>query len=448
MTLSAILSQLPEDYQLVLRVKETGLEEVDTVKGWLNVGHSLDFYELAQPVHLPDGSPHPDIEPVDIGALMEGDPPDEDWLAEPILPRGKLTGLVAKRGEGKSLLLLDIAARLAAGLDTLSQKAADPIGVFYLDQEMGADDLYDRLYTLGWQPTHPHFADLTKHLHYYQLVTLPPLDTAEGGATLEALVQYHDASLVVIDTVSRVISGDENAAEPFRELFRHTETRLKRAGITLARLDHLGKDPDRGSRGSSAKEDPLDVVWHLTRSPVTESIILTRTKGRQGWVPQIVTIKQEVTNGILRHVVPDELTPTNILDIVTDLDNLDVAWNASRSVAQKALQTVGRGRSNRDMAAAVKYRKQRGDPEKTVLKSQDSQILPGRGQNTLFQDNPPDQEKQPGQSLGQRKDNQDKSQDNSVPLTVGQNAQTTENEDLIYDQILDITHSSPDTEQE
>ena len=150
------------------------------------------------------------LEPVDLRALMSGEPPEKEWLVEPILPAGKLVGVVSKRGEGKSLLVLDVAAAKAAGLSTLSHPASDPIDVVYLDMEMGPEDLYERLADLGYLPEHPSFDILASHLHYYQLVNLPPLNTEAGGRALEGLVERHGARLVVIDTVSRVVTGDEN----------------------------------------------------------------------------------------------------------------------------------------------------------------------------------------------------------------------------------------------
>jgi hypothetical protein len=294
---------------------------------------------------FPEGLPgHPEgLQPVDLHALMSGERPEEDWLVEPVLPAGKLCGIVSKRGEGKSLLLLDVAAALACGQATLSQPAAEPINVVYVDMEMGPDDLYERLADLGYLPDHPLFHDLAEHLHYYQLVALPPLDTEAGGIALEELVDRHGATLVVIDTVSRVVSGEENSAEPYRDLFRHTETRLKRRRVTLARLDHLGKDKERGSRGSSAKEDPLDVVWQLTKT-LTGSIELTLTKGRQGWIPRAVTIhKEERYDGTFEHVLPHEPAPTWLVELADRIQALNLPADTSTNLILHELKEAGRG---------------------------------------------------------------------------------------------------------
>ena len=291
-------------------------------------------------------------EPVNLRSLMSSDPPEHEWMIEPLLLARKQTGLVAKRGERKSLLILDVSVRIAAGHAVLDQPAGEPVHVVYIDMEMAPDDLWDRLHDFGWTVDNPDFDLLVEHLHYYQLIDLPPLDTEEGGDMLEAIVDFDQAKLVVIDTVSRVISGDENAAETFRDLFRHTETRLKRNGVTLARLDHLGKDPARGSRGASAKEDALDVVFQLESTE--KGIRLKKTKGRQAGVPDYINIEQEYDNGILRHVLPDTLAPQWLIDLVFLTDQLDLPDDAGVPTIQKALRDKGDGRRRSVIGEALR----------------------------------------------------------------------------------------------
>jgi hypothetical protein len=297
----------------------------------------------------PDG-----LQPVDLRMLLTGDFPDAEWTVEPILPAGKLVGIVSKRGEGKSLLLLEVAAAVACGVATLSQPAGDPIDVIYIDMEMGPEDLYERLISLGYTADHPHFETLIAHLHYYQLVALPPLDTEAGGVALEELVDRHTAKLVIIDTVSRVVTGDENTAEPYRDLFRHTETRLKRRRVTLARLDHLGKDKERGSRGSSAKEDPLDVVWHLTHT-ITGAVELTLTKGRQEWLQKIVTLHREDNNGTTSHTIPPELAEEWLINLADRIERLDLPAETSINRILELLKQDGRGAKKSSITRAQRF---------------------------------------------------------------------------------------------
>lgn len=304
---------------------------------------------------------HAGLEPLDLQALLQGERPEEDWLVRPIIPLGKLVGFVSKRGVGKSLLLFDIATKLATGQAILQQEASEPRHVVYLDMEMGADDVYSRLEDFGWHQGHSLLETLNAHLHYYQLVGIPPLDTKEGGEALEGLVIRHNASLVVVDTVSRVISGAENEAEPFRDMFRHTESRLKRRGVTLARLDHLGKDATLGSRGSSAKEDPLDVIWQMEDSGIGH-LNLKLDKGRVTWLPRFVQIRREGEGGTTSaHTMAAAVAPDWLVELVAEVDELGVRWNAGRAEIRTALAEAGKpGQNNNRLADVAKYRKARG----------------------------------------------------------------------------------------
>jgi hypothetical protein len=81
-----------------------------------------------------------------------------------------------------------------------------------------------------------------------------------------AAVQEYGCEIVVIDTVSRSIEGEENSNDTWLNFYKHTGLRLKQAGVALIRLDHSGKDEMRGQRGASAKSGDVDAVWRLSRA--------------------------------------------------------------------------------------------------------------------------------------------------------------------------------------
>ncbi|MBA2726035.1 MAG: AAA family ATPase, partial [Actinobacteria bacterium] len=217
---------------------------------------------------------------------------------------------------------------------------------------------YDRLSDFGWNPDHPDWSKLKEHLHYYQLIDLPPLDTEEGGEMLERIVDRDGARLVVIDTLSRVVTGGENDNDTFKSLYRHTEIRLKRKGVTVHRLDHLGKDPAKGSRGGSAKEDSLDVVWQMERSSAENTVILTKTKGRQDGYPARLTIHLTTVNGVTSFTTADKM-PDWLPDLVAQVDALGLPDSTGVPTVQKALKDAGIGRRRADLVLVVRFRKAR-----------------------------------------------------------------------------------------
>lgn len=322
----------------------------------------IDLAHLAPPPPAP--APDTDTEPgnPDLSILINWhdfwahDPADENWLAEPLIPAGRSIAIHAPGGTGKSLIALHIAATLATGTSCIGKPPKPAVHVLYLDYEMTPSDLAERLEAMGFGPD----SDLS-HLHYAQLPPIHPLDTPEGATTVHALAVAVRAELVVIDTYARAVAGDENEADTVRAFYRHTGSRLKAAGIAVARVDHTGKDIERGARGSSAKRDDVDIVWAATK--LQGLLRFKAEKTRMSWVPQQVDLDMVETDGTLTYRVrndPGEVWPDGMGAVVADMVDLGIPTDASVRAATAAFQVAGR-KANRDLLrAAVKFRKRGG----------------------------------------------------------------------------------------
>lgn len=216
------------------------------------------------------------LAPLDWTEVLSGERPPPDWLCEPILEAGKQAALFAEAKAGKSLLVLEICCGIAAGRAVLGNPAREPRAVVVCDMENGLTDIAERVTSLGYAPE-----ELTR-LHYYSFPSLDWLNTAKGGQQVAALAARHDAALVVVDTLSRVVDGDENDAETYHAFYRYTGLPLKARGIALIRLDHAGKDASRGMRGSSAKTSDVDAVWALTAEDNELTLTRTHTRNAHG----------------------------------------------------------------------------------------------------------------------------------------------------------------------
>lgn len=228
------------------------------------------------------------------------DSTDTEWLVEPVLAKTRGHALYAGAKSGKSLMLLEIAAALATGQPTLSQQAQPPMHVLYVDYEMSAQDIRDRLESFGYGAHH----DLS-HLHYALLPSIGGLDTAEGAQVIIDAVTHHDIQLVIIDTTARAVEGAENDADTLRAFYRWTGLALKSKGCTYVRADHAGKDTSKGQRGTSAKNDDVDLVWRFTKR-TDNNIMLEATHRRMSWVPEKVEIELRETEQGLRHFVIED----------------------------------------------------------------------------------------------------------------------------------------------
>lgn len=265
-----------------------------------------------------------------------------DWLFDDVLAAGRGHAIYAAHKLGKSLFALWVAAQLAT--------SRDDVAVVYLDFEMTEDDLRERLEDMGHGPG----TDLSR-LHYALLPSLAPLNTFEGGDELAKLCAHVQARhpgrhlLVVIDTTSRAVDGEENDSTPYRAFARWTGMRLKQAGHTFVRLDHAGKDPTRGQRGSSAKGDDVDLVWKMTKTD--EGIELRRDLSRIAWAPAKVPFR--LRQDPLRYEPVGVAVPAGTADLIARLDRIGVPADATCNQAQRALRDADGKAARRTIVLAA-----------------------------------------------------------------------------------------------
>ncbi|MGW5175858.1 AAA family ATPase [Streptomyces sp. NPDC004082] len=298
-----------------------------------------------------------------------------DFGAIQLLP-GKLMGpgqqitLVGDGKAGKSLFCQEWMWRMATGQTFLGDQPQPPVRILYLDAENGQEQVQERFLSFGAGPRH------MGELRYASFPPVRPLDTAGGGADVLAMVKATGAELVVIDTISRFISAPENDADTWLNLYRHTLLPLKRDRVASVRLDHFGKDKERGGRGSSAKTQDVDHVWELSAQG-GGTLVLKRTHTRTGIGPDQFTLLRQAQRdgdnwalGGTRHVLmaydtdPDTATglaaiPGTVEHIIATLDRAGVPNDTgNRAVRQKLadLQVPG---ANDKIAEAVRRRKAR-----------------------------------------------------------------------------------------
>ncbi|MFC8515523.1 DnaB-like helicase N-terminal domain-containing protein [Streptomyces sp. NPDC057257] len=294
-----------------------------------------------------------------------------DLLPGKLLAPGQQITIVGEGKAGKSLFVQEWLWRMATGQAFLGDRPQAPVPLLYVDAENGHQDIQERFLSYGGGPGRMGL------MTYASFPPMRPLDTAGGGADLMEMVKDCEARLVCLDTVSRFISGPENDADTWLSLYRHTLLPLKRAGIASVRLDHLGKDGERGARGSSAKTQDVDHVWEL-RAAGGGSLLLKRTHTRTGIGPGVFSIVRQARQfgdhylpGQTRHVLLEyehfEQAPGGSVEwLVARIDELGLPDDAGnpRTIAALANANIKIGKDK--IAAAVRMRKNRdnlGSPE-------------------------------------------------------------------------------------
>jgi hypothetical protein len=262
--------------------------------------------------------------------------PEPDWLIEPLVERGRQVAFFSEAKAGKSLIWLEIAARLVRGEPVLGNQARKPVTVVYIDQENTKADVVERLKKMG------HDGSGLDRLLYYSFPDLSYLDTEQGGRELYAVARVAEADLVIIDTLSRVVEGDENENDTYHNFYKYTGVRLKADGIALVRLDHSGKDKAKGMRGASSKYSDVDEVWQLTADDYG-IVTLNRTHSRANHGASRLVVTREESP--LRHATTDRPTdavslPLTVDDAMTYLDVNGVPALAGQRKAWEAVKDL------------------------------------------------------------------------------------------------------------
>lgn len=124
---------------------------------------------------------------------------------------------------------------------------------------------------------------IDESLFYWSFPNIGALNTPEGARKALRVVRAFDIDLVVVDTISKFITGPEKEADTWNQLYQHFLTPLKEEGVASVLADHPGYgDADRG-RGSSSKGGDVDTLWTLKKAKGQKTIGVTDLVLKQQW---------------------------------------------------------------------------------------------------------------------------------------------------------------------
>jgi len=299
------------------------------------------------------GDTAPEYNPV-IWAELARKEFELEWLVDGLWPTGRHLHLFAAHKTGKSLVSLHIAVSLAMGKDPFTGADIPAHDVTYIDREMTEQDLQERLFDMGL--TKAMEAGLLDRLHYHLYPNIGYLDTMEGASKLWQWVEKDNSDVVILDTLARVVKGEENSNDTYRNFYNCTGAMLKAHGIAMLRLDHEGHQKGH-SRGASSKADDVDLVYRL--KAVDGGLMLEMQFARIAYVKKSLTIN--LGTDILTFTSTEHRAwPAGTVERVKELDSMGLPEGLSVRKAQAWLrehdQTPGKTEL---LTAALRYRNER-----------------------------------------------------------------------------------------
>ncbi len=207
-----------------------------------------------------------------LGDFLKLDLPPRECLLTPWLTVQGLAMVYAPRGIGKTYFALGVAYAVATGGEFLGWHADIPRRVVYIDGEMPAATMQERLSVMVEADDRD---DISAAIQGLQIVSqekqepsMPDLSSVEGQALFDQVTE--NADLIVVDNISTLCrAGAENKADDWN-IVSEWALRMRRYGKTVLFVHHAGKGGQQ--RGTSKREDILDIVIALRR-PLNESAV-------------------------------------------------------------------------------------------------------------------------------------------------------------------------------
>jgi hypothetical protein len=242
------------------------------VSDWITAGGTIEELEdLAQAtpswaeddtfdqVDGPQQGELPVIESVDVQAFIDMKITPRRFVVEPWLREKGLAMIHAKAGVGKTWFGLSCAYAIATGTAFLKWSAPSPLRVLYLDGEMAAEDVQERLKVICTRPPDPDYFKIVSFDIYDGPVV--NLATEDGQARLAAVIDQADA--VFVDNLSSMTFDDGRTDAESWETVQSWLLSLRRKGKSVVLFHHSGKSGTQ--RGTSRRADALDAIIKLER---------------------------------------------------------------------------------------------------------------------------------------------------------------------------------------
>ncbi|MFT6551219.1 MAG: RecA-family ATPase [Zhongshania marina] len=222
--------------------------------------------------------------PIDLQAAFSQEPPPLDFIWPGFLA-GTVGALIAPGATGKSFWALEAAMSIACGMvagDLIRLNPSCSGRVVYLAGEDPEPILIRRIHAIGQYLTTPAYTAIAENLIIEPTLgkKLNVMDSRHLGRVIEFC---SGARLVVLDTLSRFHTLDENSNGDMAQLVSTLEQIATQTGAAILYLHHVSKgsardgqaDQQQAARGASALIDNARWCGFVSKMTERESNLLS-----------------------------------------------------------------------------------------------------------------------------------------------------------------------------
>lgn len=218
---------------------------------------------------------------INIMAAFEQEPQPLDFLWSGFLA-GTVGALVSPGGVGKSFFALEAAIAVAGGPDLLGLQPQHTGRVLYLAAEDPELILVHRLHAIGKYLSRDEREAVAEKLIVEPIVG-SRLDLLKDAHLRRVIEACADVRLLILDTLGRLHTGDENSNGDMARLVGVLEHVSAKTGVSVLYLHHISKgaalsgqgDQQQAARGASALIDNARWCGYLCRMTKEEARTLT-----------------------------------------------------------------------------------------------------------------------------------------------------------------------------
>ena len=206
--------------------------------------------------------------PLEVVKASEIEPKEVKWLWYPYIPFGKVTLLQGDPGDGKSKLMLSVAALLSKGepLPFTETEENEPVTIIYQTTEDDADDTVV-----------PRFNSAGGNGENLIFIREDEKSLSFGDNRIREAIEMYHAKLLILDPMSSYIGEicSMNNANETRAEFNHLIAVAKDTGCAIVIIAHMNKMKDTNplyrTNGSIDIAGAARSILAITRTPNKEA---------------------------------------------------------------------------------------------------------------------------------------------------------------------------------